>query len=165
MAPLDTMLDVGFVAASFVPLVLFWMYVNCRAIWKTLLTKVMLSFGDNHLRAVWRLSLGLDVIPALAVFVWRLSMDEPMMYKKDCMARTKIPYWLIIKRYWVQLLAVALIWCLYDFIIYPFNIYSSTIVNKSVEIYEERLLNSDKSHYAALPMIVLLSLWFWVGPS
>ncbi len=35
-----------------------------------------LRFGENHLRAVWRLSLGLGVVPAAAVFIWRLSMTN-----------------------------------------------------------------------------------------
>jgi hypothetical protein len=48
------MIDFGFVISAFVPLVLLWI------------------FGMNHLRAVWRVSLGLGVIPALAVLVWRL---------------------------------------------------------------------------------------------
>jgi hypothetical protein len=48
------MIDLGFVISAFVPLVLLWI------------------FGMDHLRAVWRVSLGLGVIPALAVLVWRL---------------------------------------------------------------------------------------------
>ncbi|KAG8691442.1 hypothetical protein FRC11_003949 [Ceratobasidium sp. 423] len=55
----NTMIDVGFVISAFTPLVLLWI------------------FGENHLRAVWRGSLGLGVIPALAVLVWRLRMSEP----------------------------------------------------------------------------------------
>lgn len=39
-------------------------------------------FKENHLRAVWRLSLGLGVIPAGAVFLWRLRMEEPTVYKQ-----------------------------------------------------------------------------------
>jgi len=97
-----------------------------------------LSFGDNHLRAVWRISLGLGVIPALAVLIWRLSMEEPARYKKDSMKNAKIPYLLIIKRYGVSLAAISFTWyekpivlsCvlftdtdndrfLYDFIVYP----------------------------------------------
>ena len=50
----DTMIDFGFVVAAFVPLVLLWI------------------FGMDHLRAVWRVSLGLGVVPALAVLIWRL---------------------------------------------------------------------------------------------
>lgn len=108
----DTMIDSGFVVAAFVPLVLFWI------------------FGDNHLRAVWRLSLGLGVIPALAVFIWRLRMDEPSRFKESSMNRGKTPYWLILKRYWKSLLGLCIVWFIYDFITYPFGIYSSTVVDR-----------------------------------
>ncbi|KAH9046851.1 MFS Git1p-related glycerophosphoinositol and glycerophosphocholine permease [Lactarius hengduanensis] len=107
----NTMIDLGFVISSFVPLVLFWI------------------FGNDHLRAVWRLSLGLGVIPALAVLVWRLNMQNPTHYKKNSMRDTRIPYWLVLKRYWVSLTAISLTWFIYDFITYPFGIYSSTVVD------------------------------------
>jgi len=105
------MINWGFVLAAFVPLVLFWI------------------FGNDHLRAIWRLSLGLGAVPAMLVFVWRLSMEEPTRYKKDSMKRAKIPYKLVFKRYWVSLSAVSAIWFLFDFIVYPFDIYSTTILN------------------------------------
>ena len=96
--PADSMIDFGFVIGAFVPLVLFWI------------------FGENHLRAVWRLSLRLGVVPALAVFIWRLRMEEPTRYKKDSMVRGKVPYLLIIRRYWVNLTAISITWFIYDFI-------------------------------------------------
>lgn len=107
----NSMIDFGFVIAAFVPLVLYWI---C---------------GNNHLRAVWRLSLGLGMIPAAAVFIWRLKMEEPERYKKDSMKHTTIPYLLILKRYWVSLAAISFVWFLYDVIVYPFGIFSSIIVN------------------------------------
>ncbi|PBL03654.1 MFS Git1p-related glycerophosphoinositol and glycerophosphocholine permease [Armillaria gallica] len=107
----NTMIDVGFVISAFVVLVLYWI------------------FGENHLRAVWRLSLGLGVVPALAVFIWRLRMDESERYKKDSMKRVRIPYMLVLRRYGGSLAAISFTWFLYDFIVYPFGIYSSTVVN------------------------------------
>ncbi|GJJ08034.1 hypothetical protein Clacol_002241 [Clathrus columnatus] len=107
----NSMIDFGFVIGSFVPLVLFWI------------------FGDKHLNAAWRGTLGLGVIPAAAVFVWRLKMQEPTLYKKSSMKNASIPYWLVIKRYWVSLLAVCITWFIYDFITYPFGLYSSTILD------------------------------------
>jgi len=107
----NSMIDFGFVIASFVPLVLFWI------------------FGNDHLRAVWRLSLGLGMVPALAVFIWRLNMDEPARYKTESMKHTRIPYHLVIRRYWRSLAAISFIWFLYDMITYPFGLYSSTIIN------------------------------------
>ncbi|KAG7451098.1 MFS Git1p-related glycerophosphoinositol and glycerophosphocholine permease [Guyanagaster necrorhizus] len=107
----NSMIDFGFVISAFVVLVLYWI------------------FGENHLRAVWRLSLGLGVVPALAVFIWRLRMDEPQRYKKDSMKRVRIPYMLVLRRYGVSLAAISFTWFLYDFIVYPFGLYSSTVVN------------------------------------
>jgi hypothetical protein len=69
------------------------------------------SFGNEHLRAIWRLSLGLGAVPAIAVFLWRLNMDEPTRYKKDSMNRVTIPYKLVLKRYWVSLSGISAIWC------------------------------------------------------
>lgn len=107
----NSMIDFGFVIAAFVPLVLWWI------------------FRDDHLRAVWRLSLGLGIIPCAAVFLWRLRMEEPTRYKKDSMKNVKIPYGLIIRRYWKSLFGICLSWFVYDFITYPFGIYSSTILD------------------------------------
>ncbi|KAF5316441.1 hypothetical protein D9619_006915 [Psilocybe cf. subviscida] len=105
----DTMIDFGFVIAAFAPLVLFWI------------------FGNDHLHAVWRLSLGLGVVPAAFVFLWRLNMEEPIRYKKDSMKHAKIPYVLVLKRYGGRLAAISAVWFLYDLIVYPFGLYSSII--------------------------------------
>lgn len=69
---------------------------------------------------MWRASLALGVVPALAVLLWRLSMDEPQRYKKDSMKNAKIPYLLILKRYGVSLAAISITWFIYDFITYVF---------------------------------------------
>lgn len=119
------MIDFGFVISSFVPLVLFWMYAPTippfLVVGTFLLTctlSILHRFGNNHLRAVWRLSLGLGVIPALAVLIWRLNMQNPSHYKKSSMRDTRIPYLLVIRRYWLNLLAISLTWFIYDFITY-----------------------------------------------
>jgi len=45
------------------------------------------------------------------------------------MKRVRIPYFLVLKRYWPGLAAVSITWFIYDFITYPFGLYSSTVVN------------------------------------
>jgi hypothetical protein len=59
---------------------------------------------------VWRLSLGLGVVPALAVFIWRLNMEEPARFRKDSMKNARIPYLLILRRYGVRLAAISATW-------------------------------------------------------
>ena len=56
-------------------------------------------FGEDHLRACWRISLGLGVVPAAAVFLWRLRMSETASYKRYAMKHST-PYLLIFRKYW-----------------------------------------------------------------
>ena len=65
---------------------------------------------------MWRISLGLGVVPALAVFIWRLNMDEPVRFKRDSMKHARIPYLLIFRRYGVRLAAISLTWYLLRYI-------------------------------------------------
>jgi len=57
-------------------------------------------------------------------------MDEPVRYKKDSMKYARIPYMLVLRRYGVRLGAIAFIWFLYDFVAYPFGLYSSIIIDQ-----------------------------------
>lgn len=132
----NTMIDFGFVIGAFVPLVLLWI------------------FGENHLNAVWRGSLGLGLIPAVAVFLWRLKMEEPSRYKRDSMKHTKVPYVLIIKRYWVRLAAISFTWFLYDFITYPFGLYSSTVLEG---------INPSSTLVVTLGLAVVVNLFYMPG--
>ncbi|WWC95989.1 hypothetical protein V866_002856 [Kwoniella sp. B9012] len=107
----NTMIDFAFVISYFVCLVCLWI------------------FGMNHLNAVWRVTLGLGVVPPLFLFYFRLKMREPEAYAKHSMKHTRIPYWLILKRYWVKLAAVSITWFLYDWITYPFGLYATPITD------------------------------------
>lgn len=89
----------------------------------------MVICGEGHLRAAWRISLGLGVVPPLVLFFLRLKLKEPEEFKRESMRNVRTPYWLALKFYGPRLLAISLIWFIYDFSAYGFGIYSSTIVN------------------------------------
>jgi hypothetical protein len=86
----------------------------------------------NHLRAVWRISLGLGAIPPLSVFYFRLKMKDGDRYAHDSMRHVRIPYWLVLKRYWTRIVPVSIIWFVYDFSAYSFAIYGSTIIGRVI---------------------------------
>ena len=104
-------IDWGFVFGAFVPYIL------------------VLIFGENHLRVVWRLTIGLGVVVPSTLFYFRLKFTEPKAYQQSGGKRAKIPYWLVIKRYWVKLAAISIIWFIYDFSAYAFGIYSATVTD------------------------------------
>ena len=66
----------------------------------------------------------LGVIPALAVLIRWLNMEEPERFKRDSMKHAKIPYWLFIKLYLVGLAAISFSWFVYDFIFHPVRLFS-----------------------------------------
>ena len=59
---------------------------------------------EDHLRAAWRMSLGLGVIPPLSLLYFRLKLEEPEEFKREKMK--KFPIWLIIKFYWWRLVRI-----------------------------------------------------------
>ncbi|PIG89487.1 MFS phospholipid transporter (Git1) [Aspergillus arachidicola] len=98
-------IDFAYVVSALVPMIL------------------VLICTENHLRLVWRIALGLGVIPPLSLFYLRLKLEEPEEFNRERMH--KFPVWLIIRFYWKRLTVVSLIWFIYDFSSYSFNIYSS----------------------------------------
>ena len=60
----NVMIDWGFVVGAFVP---YLLVVICT---------------DKHLRAAWRISLGLGVIPPMALLWLRIKLQEPEEFKK-----------------------------------------------------------------------------------
>lgn len=85
---------------------------------------VTIACTERHLRAAWRICLGLAVIPPLSLLYLRIKLKEPESYARNKMR--KYPYWLIIKFYGFRLVIVSLIWFIYDFSSYSFSIYSSS---------------------------------------
>jgi len=97
----------------------------------------------------------LGVIPALAVLIWRLRMTEPSLYKKGSMKNVKTPYGLILRRYWVSLVGVSITWFIYDFITYPFGIYSSTVIDS--------IIGDTDSLYVVFGWNVVINLFYMPG--
>lgn len=75
---------------------------------------LVVIFGDGHLRAAWRIALGLGAIPPLSLFFFRLRLQEPEEFKRESMRHVTIPYKYVIKYYGPRLFIVSLIWFLYD---------------------------------------------------
>lgn len=59
----NAMIDLGFVVSAFVPFVLIWI------------------FTEKHLRALWRVAIGLGVIPPLSLFFMRLKMKNSSSFR------------------------------------------------------------------------------------
>lgn len=75
----NVQIDAGYVLSTLVPLIL------------------VLICTEDHLRLVWRLSLGLGVIPPLSLLYLRLKLQEPEEFKRETMKNTRTPWMLVLK--------------------------------------------------------------------
>ncbi|KAK3835958.1 MAG: major facilitator superfamily domain-containing protein [Linnemannia elongata] len=107
----NTMIDFGFVVAAIVPLILA-------------------AAGCSY-EVIWRVSFGFGVLPPLSVLYFRLKMTNSEIFQRNNLKRN-VPYLLIIRRYWKYLLGTAGSWFIYDFIAYPFGIFSGTILDAAI---------------------------------
>lgn len=158
-------IDLGFVMANLVPMIL------------------VLIFTEKHLRVVWRLALGLGVLPPLSLFYLRLKLKEPEEFKRETMKNTRTPWWLVIKYvphrpdytfltlhrfYWFRLAIVSLIWFIYDFSAYSFSIYSSAwlalILGKTAPLWKTFAWNTLVNAFYLPGAIGGAFLSDWIGP-
>ena len=75
----NVQIDAGFILSTLVPMIL------------------VLICTEDHLRLVWRLSLGFGVIPPLSLLYLRLKLDEPEEFKRETMKNTRTPWSLVLK--------------------------------------------------------------------
>ncbi|TKA79518.1 hypothetical protein B0A49_01084 [Cryomyces minteri] len=133
----NVQIDLGFLAAAVVPLV------------------VVLITSSSRLHAAWRICLGLGALPPLSLLYLRVTTRESSSFAAHSMAHTATPWALVIRFYGPRLAAVAAIWFIYDFSVYAFSVYSSAIV--------AALLGPDAQLWRALGWNVLLTLFYLPG--
>ncbi|KAF2767264.1 MFS phospholipid transporter Git1 [Teratosphaeria nubilosa] len=133
----NVQIDFGFVIGALVPMI------------------VVLCTTESHLRAAWRIMLGIGIIPPLSLLYLRLKLNEPEAYKKNCMRHAKTPWLLAIKFYWFRLSVVGTIWFIYDFSSYSFGIFSSELLSN--------LLGDDSRLWVSFGWNTLLNLFYMPG--
>ncbi|KAF1953075.1 glycerophosphodiester transporter [Byssothecium circinans] len=118
-------------------------------------TVVVIATGENHLRAAWRICLGIGILPPLSLLYLRLKLQEPEAFKRESLAHTKTPWALVAKFYWKRLTIVSIIWFIYDFSAYSFGIYATDILSN--------LLGPSEPLYKTLAWNILINFFYMPG--
>jgi hypothetical protein len=84
---------------------------------------------EGHLRAAWRICLGLGVLPPLSLIYLRVKVSEPEPYKHEAMSFKNTPWLLAFRFYGLRFFLVSAIWFMYDFCSYSFGLYSTDIID------------------------------------
>lgn len=131
----NTQIDLGFIFGTLVPMILA-------------------RIAPDNLGLVWRLSLALGVVPPLSLMYLRIKLEEPRSYTREGFKKTKTPYLLAIKFYGPRLCLVSAIWFIYDFLAYPFGIYSSTWI---------KVIQPDAALWQTFGWSVLVNFFYLPG--
>lgn len=83
--------------------------------------------GFHKLGIIWRVTFGFGALFPLIIFYFRMLVMNASLYRKTAM-RKKVPYMLALKRYWPRLLGTAGVWFIYDFVVFPLNVFSGSII-------------------------------------
>lgn len=118
-------------------------------------TVVVVITGENHLRAAWRICLGIGIIPPLSLLYLRLKLQEPEAFQRESLAKAKTPWLLIVKFYWFRLSIVSIIWFIYDFSAYSFGIYATSIL--------ANLLGKSAPLWKSLAWNILINFFYMPG--
>ncbi|KAJ5318193.1 hypothetical protein PENANT_c052G01203 [Penicillium antarcticum] len=110
-ATTDFAVDLGFVAAGLVALI------------------VLACYNQHDSEGVWRITFGLGIVLPLSICFFRVRMINSTQYRKHAI-KSQYPYMLVLRRYWKPMLGTSLAWFCYDFVTYPFGLFSSTIIEQ-----------------------------------
>ena len=76
----------------------------------TLVPMIVTAIAPHNLGLVWRLSLGLGIVPPLSLLYLRIKLQEPESFNRENFRKVRTPYWLALKFYGPRLLLVCGIW-------------------------------------------------------
>ncbi|KAJ5737857.1 major facilitator superfamily domain-containing protein [Penicillium malachiteum] len=88
---------------------------------------VLACYGKEETKGVWRICFGLGFVLPLVICFFRVRMINSTQWRKHSI-KSRYPYLLVLKRYWKPMVGTSLAWFCYDFVTYPFGLFSSTIV-------------------------------------
>ena len=91
----DFAIDLGFVAAGIVALI------------------VLAAYDQRTSVGVWRVCFGLGIVLPVVLLFFRLRMIDSTQFRKHAMKK-KIPYGLVLKRYWKPMLGTSLAWYVFQ---------------------------------------------------
>lgn len=91
---------------------------------------IIACYGSKKVTdGTWRVGFAIGLVFPLFVLALRLQFATSTQYKKHAITKN-IPYAIGLRYYWKPMLGVAISWFLYDFVSYPFGLFSSVVTTQ-----------------------------------
>lgn len=76
---------------------------------------VISAAGSTRLSTVWRVCFGIGCVIPIVIFYFRIKMLNSKLYRRGAIKK-RVPYSLVLKYYWKDLIGTCGAWFLYDFV-------------------------------------------------
>ncbi|CDK24075.1 unnamed protein product [Kuraishia capsulata CBS 1993] len=89
---------------------------------------VLEIWGETNTSGIWRTCFAIGAVFPMSIFIFRWRMHHAKVFRKNAI-KEKVPHKLVIKRLWKPFMGVSVMWFIMDFVIYPNNIFSSSVIS------------------------------------
>jgi len=126
----------------------------------TFLYLATLLASSNNLEMAYHAIYSIATILPLFVVLFRLKMRDGLLFRRSNFKSRRIPWILVVRKYWLRLLGTSSAFFLYDFVNFPNSIMSSVIINSIVSDHNVRTVALWQLILALFPIPgVLLGAW------
>jgi MFS family permease len=116
--------------------------------------------SDDNLKVAFHAIYSIATFLPLFVMLFRLRMQDGLLFRKSNFKKRHVPWKLVIKKYWLRLLGTSSAFFLYDFVNFPNSIMSAAIINSLVPSKNVRTVAVWQIILALFPVPgVLLGAW------
>jgi MFS family permease len=102
-------IDIGFVLSGLIPMI------------------ILAITHEKNYELVWRLCVGIGMVLPLMILAVRFHVKPSKTYEKYGESTWKLPYRLILNKYWKPFIGTAGCWAMYNWTAVPFAIFTGTI--------------------------------------
>ncbi|KAH8647161.1 major facilitator superfamily domain-containing protein [Xylariales sp. PMI_506] len=88
---------------------------------------VISAAGPTRYSTVWRVCAGIGCLIPIVIFYFRMKMLNSKLYRRGAIKKN-VPYGLVLRYYWKDLIGTCGAWFLYDFITFPNGVFSGAII-------------------------------------
>ncbi|EME30197.1 MFS transporter, PHS family, inorganic phosphate transporter [Galdieria sulphuraria] len=113
--------------------------------------------NPSNFEPVWRVALASSIVPVIPIYILRWRMRNSTRYEIAGLSRKNLPWLLVLRKYWVNLIGTAGTWFINDFLFYSNGLFSSEMTKSILEETDVRSSNLVFTEYTSM-LILLIGL-------
>lgn len=113
--------------------------------------------NPSNFEPVWRVALASSIVPVIPIYILRWRMRNSTRYEVAGLSKKNLPWLLVIRKYWVNLIGTAGTWFINDFLFYSNGLFSSEMTASILRETDVRSSNLVFKEYTSM-LILLIGL-------